>query len=177
MKFLSLGSCATIHDDFRCDSEVFLLLKYGAPSLGDRCSIFRDRYSSRLWRPRRWDRHGACETTPSGTVPYPTRMKTSTAIDMLGLEYLCKSDTIDCTSARELEVVVSELFSGSERRFCVRPSSKLALSLKLPSLFLKQSHRISVGISAILYQIFRGYSESLCAYVELLPWNRQKHCL
>jgi hypothetical protein len=57
--------------------------------------------------PWRWDRYGASETTPSGTVPYPTRLKTSTAINLLGLEYLCKSDPIDCTSARELEAVVS----------------------------------------------------------------------
>ena len=48
VKCLSLGSTAAILDDFRCKSEVFVLLKYGAASLGDRRSIFRDTYTSRL---------------------------------------------------------------------------------------------------------------------------------
>jgi hypothetical protein len=57
--------------------------------------------------PCRWDGYGACEKTPSDTVTYPTRMKTSTAVNLLGLEYLCKSDSTDCTSARELKAAVS----------------------------------------------------------------------
>jgi len=112
-----------------------------------------------------------CETKPSGTVPYPTRMKTSTVINVLGLEYLCKCDSIDCAvrvPGNWRLWSLFELFLRSDSRLCVFPSSKLALSLKVPNLFLKQSYRISLGISAILYQSFRGYSESLCAYVELL---------
>lgn len=99
-------------------------------------------------------------------------MKTSTVINILGLGYLCKSDSIDCTVGVpgnwKLWSLFELFFFSSNSRFCVCPSSKLALSVNVPTLFLKQSYRISVGISAILYQIFQGYSESLCAYVESL---------
>jgi hypothetical protein len=173
MKFLSLGSSASIHDDVRCESEVFFFYwnmasrhwVIGAQYFGTRTGQDPD--------PWRWDRCGGCETKPSGTVPYPARMKTSTVINVLGLEYLCKSDSIDFTvrvPGNWRLWSLFELFLSSDSRFvCV--SSKLALSVKFPILFLKHSYRISIDVSAILYQIFLRYSESLCTYVEPLLWQ------